>query len=156
MRRSKEPIKLAKFTVLVGPNNSAKTTLLLALFMLTYSGLHPIPFVGVDKGLFLETYLGRNLRSLIYLYSGVGRARCTLMNGRDLYLKVSNKGVEVFLDGEQLKVTTGAKVMLNVEEGFSTVDEAAEALNSAVAFIPHSRKFEEDLMNALVNRWEDV
>ncbi len=146
MRRTKEPIKLAKFTVLVGPNNSAKTTLLLVLFM--FASPDPVPLMEVSKVSFLEKYLSRDPASLIYLYSGKGRARCTLMSGRDLYLlEVSKAGVTVSSASE-------------LDPRISTLLENAESAltlkESTAALIPHSRRFEEDLMKMLVDKWEDV
>ena len=67
IKKCKEPIKLSKFNVLIGRNNSGKSTILGALSLL------PSPFLkepsGSDRLLFLSNLLGGR-SSLIYGYWG--------------------------------------------------------------------------------------
>ena len=154
VKESEEPIKLDKFTVLIGANNSAKTTLLLALYMLTFNRYSVIPFLKVNKKAFLETYLDKDLSSLIYFYSGVGEAQYVLTDGREIILRVFKDHARLYVKDrafsseESLSIPDLAEVVLGNRD--------AELLGRAIVFIPHSRRFERDLMKGLAEGWEDV
>ena len=154
VRESEEPIKLGRFTVLIGTNNSAKTTLLLALYMLAFNRHSVIPFLGVDKKYFLETYLDKDLSSLIYFYSGVGEAQYVLNDGREILLRVFKDHARLYVEDRAFSSEDSTSIPDLAEAVLG--DRNAELLGRAIAFIPHSRQFERDLMEGLAEWWEDI
>ena len=151
VRVCEKPIGLSRFTVLIGPNNSAKTTVLLALFLApypltTYKGhLCHLPLIESTKHDFLREFLDKSEESLIYRYSGRGEINC-VFKGKPLKLSLSKD--------EWFKVASGQFEGEAVAKDLGFED--ALSLASYVLFIPNSDSFRRRLEEKLVRRWEDV
>jgi predicted ATP-dependent endonuclease of OLD family len=68
IKRCKEPIKLSKFNVLIGKNNSGKSSLLEALYLFPLPRLHSTIYGGERINQIRERHSGTD--SLVYGYSG--------------------------------------------------------------------------------------
>jgi len=72
IKKCKEPIKFSKFNVLVGRNNSGKSTILEALYLLPIPTHYDEPFSGSKRLDYLHGLTGGKA-SLAYVYSGMAK-----------------------------------------------------------------------------------
>lgn len=158
VRFCKSPIKLSKFTVLIGPNDSAKTTLLMALFMFPFPwalvfASAKLPILRLSKPDFIRDFLCRDFRALVYRYSGSGEVEVSL-DGKLLRLEVSS--VEGFgpLSSESVVFSASDEGVRRLGS-FLGLDDVS-ALASYALFVPNSDGFRSALVKALVDCWEDV
>ena len=151
VRRCEKPIRLHKFTVLIGPNNSAKTTTLIALFLLPYPKSHcfgkfyNLPIIETPKNSFLWKFLRKDAQSLIYRYSGSGE-------GFYVFNKSKIK-IEALPSGE-FKVTSDSQTDDSVVKSLGFEDVSTIARHTIL--IPNADTFREELEKRLVDRWEVV
>jgi len=128
IRRCKKPLELSKFTVLVGRNNSGKSSVLEALSLLPRPKSVLYPW-GMKRGLFLvKLHGGRD--SLVYGYSGKARIRYTingstwvldLIGPENMSLKVDGKVVDDIADADLAS-------LLKIDK---------DDLKNCVFFLPH-------------------
>ncbi len=150
VRRCEKPIRLHKFTVLIGPNNSAKTTTLIALFLLPYpkdycfGSFCALPIIGIPKSLFLQKFLHKDTQSLIYRYSGSSEGIYVFNKGK-IKIEASSGGFKVTSDNQ-----TDDSVVKSL--GFEVVSTIARY----TILIPNADTFREELERGLVNHWEVV
>ncbi|NOQ28989.1 MAG: AAA family ATPase [Methanosarcinales archaeon] len=78
IKRCKEPIKLSKFNVLIGKNNSGKSSLLEALYLFPLPRLHSTIYGGDSDRInqIGERHSGTD--SLVYGYSGNAEMKCNV------------------------------------------------------------------------------
>lgn len=152
VRTCKKPVKLHRFTVLIGPNNSGKTTLLSGLFLFPYAWTSlELPLLPYSKPLFLEKFLHRNIRSLVYRYSGNGQVSCVFQN-KELRLEVyPNRIGDMWLKTDEGEKTIAQPRIDTLKRLFRD-----KKIMSYTILIPNSDFFREELEIALVDRWEDV
>jgi predicted ATPase len=150
VRSCKKPIKLNRFTVLIGPNDSAKTTLLNALFLFPcpWAGYN-LPIIDIDKRTVLHDFLHRTDQSLVYRYSGRGQINC-ILEGKPLKLEVNDRGPSWYYAEEQ-KIE-GSEI-LKISE---LLGIEADIIRSYTLFIPDSDTFRKKIADALRSNWDTV
>jgi len=157
VRRCKQPIRLKRFTVLIGPNDSAKTTLLTALFLFPYPWPHHLlplidmPKITVTGSCFFRDFLRKDFRSLVYRYSGVGEVTC-VYQGRELKLEVKDTGMGTM----SIKGKNGESTYVSSEKLSEILKVDVGSLMKSCLFIPESDVFRERLEAKLVMHWETV
>jgi len=98
IRECEEPLRLSKFTVLIGRNNSGKTTVLEALSLLPYPHLD-YPAYGKSKLALIADMHGGS-ESLIYGYSGEAVIKY-IVNGHEWSMELSTAGFRgLYINGE--------------------------------------------------------
>jgi len=136
IRKCKEPIKFSKFSILIGRNNSGKSTILGALYLLPFPYHHKEPFSQSERITYLQGLVGGK-SSLVYAYSG--KAKLTYrVNSKEIKIEINDGGtVEKFtMNGEELdpyRFRSIAKLF--------NVEEQIEKLQKLVFFIPNSTGF---------------
>jgi len=88
----KEPIRFSRFNILIGRNNSGKSSILDALFLIPRS-IIPEPYrdYAKSRGDFLSQYYG-DVKFLIYGYSGKAEVKYVLANNEELRVEVFDNG----------------------------------------------------------------
>lgn len=142
IKACKKPIELSRFTVLIGRNNSGKTSILEALSMLPVTSITRIRFPPTKWSVwdFIQRLHG-DINSLIYGYTGR-----TIIN--------------YVVRGEKIVWRYDKVVMLSIPEKAPTesiqealarlfnVEEPTQALTS-ILFLPNDARFLAELANAL-------
>jgi predicted ATP-dependent endonuclease of OLD family len=143
IRKCKEPIKFSKFNILIGRNNSGKSTILGALYLLPFPYHHIEPFSRSERIAHLWELVGGG-SSLVYAYSG--RAKLTYrINSKEIKIEINDEGrVEKFtINHKEL----GAYSMESIAELFNV--KLTEELQKLVFFIPNSTGFIKTLIDNL-------
>jgi len=137
IRECGEPLELSEFTILIGRNNSGKSSLLEALF------LPPLPdssfsLYGYDvPRIRLLSSLHGGLRSLIYGYSGHASIEYVLLDKNwRIELPEERDRADVFVNGEKLEYQPDKLAKLADALGAHGVQDMG-ALNNLVFFIPN-------------------
>jgi len=155
VRDCERPVKLHKFTVLIGPNNSCKTTLLIGLSLLPYPWYQYLPLISMHRSRFLGEFLYKDLSSLVYRYSGRGEVKC-VFNSKNLMLEVYEDRVDDLLvgDGEGEKME---RIPYTMEEKLVKYFKLElKKLIEYTLFIPNSDAFRRRLESMLVEHWESI
>ncbi len=160
VKKCEKPLEFKKFTVLIGPNNSAKTTVLTALFHF------PIPkwvwggFPSIllkDKPVFIQEYLNRPHRSLIYRYSGQATIEADLEQDKLKILKIRRFKIIINEEGERklFYMSTSSHWEFIGYGNLLPLFGESEPLKvmSNTLLIPNSDLFIRDLENALIKNW---
>ncbi|MHC1635491.1 MAG: AAA family ATPase [Candidatus Methanospirareceae archaeon] len=143
----KKPLELAKFNVLVGRNNSGKSTILQALSIL------PHPHAGLPMGLdisgalnrkdLLEHFLGKK-ESVIYRYIGSASLEFKI-KGKTWRVQI-NKGWNSFIENENIDIGGCCKYL-----GISI-----EKARDYVTYVPNDSTFLRSLEKKLWEEWASV
>jgi len=145
IRICEKPIELSKFTVLIGPNNSGKTSLLNALFLL------PIPWTVKSLSIIDEHKLNiletLGVKSFVYRYAGVSIINC-VVEGKTLEVKVGPEG--------QADIRVSGKRIVNMEKMTDIFKRDEEELVNYTVLIPNSDRFIERLINKEVKHWDSI
>jgi len=140
IRECREPIKLSKFTVLIGRNNSGKSTVLEALSLLPHS-LSTDSLYGTRRIDILD-----NLHSgkpLVYKYAGVAELNYLLDRKQFKFKIPENKNeATVSVEGTILTPTQVAESMKWVE------------IEKLVLFIPNDTEILTKLRNRIEELWD--
>ena len=114
IKRCKEPIKLSKFNVLIGKNNSGKSSLLEALYLFPSPQIDSIYKKGNKIDQITKLHSGRD--GLVYGYSG--NATMTYNVNKTLFAIeiTSNGGTNVFIDDEATGSQEYISKMLEIPE----------------------------------------
>ena len=149
VRLVKEPLELSDFTVLVGRNNSGKTTVLDALYLLPHpEARHPVGISALAErrgGRYDRAWLIRHVHSaspqhLIYRYSG--RALIRYVLDRDIHLTISiGDGLKVFDNSKEVSASDVVEKL------------GLDSTENLVAYIPSTSEVVDWLCEALA---EDV
>jgi len=104
IKRTREPLKFTRFNVLIGRNNSGKSTVLYALYLLPEPSIEiqlnmQIPAAGRSK-IGLIQHLTGGLSSLIYKYTGEAFLNFKL-GGLNFYLSLDHTGHAEAFDGDK-------------------------------------------------------
>ncbi len=140
IRRLSSPLKLAKFNLILGRNNSGKTALLEALYLIPHPYLPVvIPFTSRRIELIAGMHGGKP--SLVYGYSGEALINCEL-EGLAIKMKIDEKGgTEIFVDSQRASTPSSVADSMKVEE---------KALWSSSYFIPSDTLFLERVQAELL------
>jgi predicted ATP-dependent endonuclease of OLD family len=140
IKKCKEPIKFSKFNVLIGRNNSGKSTVLGALSLLPY------PFYSTSTKLtridFLQRLTG-GVNSLVYAYSG----KATLnykVNDSLWTITIDDQGVIGF----SINHTTSSDIIKQIASALK-LQPNAEHIQHLTFFAPNSTEFTKDLLENL-------
>ncbi|MGB9683987.1 MAG: AAA family ATPase [Candidatus Bathyarchaeales archaeon] len=147
VKKCKEPIKLSKFNILIGRNNSGKSTILGALSLLPIPSDYLEPIVSAYRIDFLKGLIG-GASSLVYAYSGEAK----------LTYKINNSSwkIEINEKGQTEKIVIGNKTV-NLPP-YNIIDEISSSLEvkrdvkniqRLVFFIPNSTGFIKTLIENL-------
>ena len=99
VRRTEEPVRLRRLNVLVGRNNSGKTTLLEALALLPHPRA-PMSWFE-ERRLFTASLHGRRSAALIYKYAGEATITYALEHDVHLRVQLTVDGRSAFYWGEE-------------------------------------------------------
>ena len=140
IRKLASPLRLAKFNLVLGRNNSGKTALLEALYLIPHPHLPAVlPSIGRRIDLIAGMHCG--YQSLIYGYSGEALISCEL-GGLTLKVKIDEKGgAEVFVDSQRASTPSSVADSMKVGE---------KALWSSSYFIPSDTLFLERVQAELL------
>lgn len=161
IKEIKEPLKLAKFNVLVGRNNSGKSAIVHALSLLPHPDLglpltlrvqywqpqgNRIEQWSERKEIFSYLLGGRN--SAIYRYAGTAVVKFSV-KGKACQVKISSSGLEFFVEveGERVDRPNTWLEQLGIEAGRG---------NDSVAFVPDDSTFFKNLKVNLKQNWPIV
>ncbi|RLF48378.1 MAG: hypothetical protein DRN20_04685 [Thermoplasmata archaeon] len=148
VKRFEKPIELRKFNVLIGRNNSGKSTVLEALSLLPHPDvLTPIcPSKNyMEKYHILEGHLHKKRESLIYLYYGTAEIKYKVGNENwRLVIKHTEKSskYEFYINNEQIK--SYREVVSHIKPRVTM-----KSLSYTVVFIPNDTEIVEHMSNAL-------
>jgi len=147
-----KPLKISKFTVLVGRNNTRKSAILEALSLLPHPYLPCVPTLEMKKafttGLFKKYELLCLLHSkdsLVYGYAGEFYARCLLNTIGKWELTKSDQELRVTVDGQELYIDTQ---YARLSEIFGMSKNELEKL---VVFIPSDTQIIKEIDKTLEN-----
>ncbi len=161
VRRSEEDLELSKFTLLIGANNSGKSSILEALWLLPYpySG-REVPLLGYDKLNVLRwlrgVEKGRLESSLVYRYVGVGHVK-GIIDGNEMILEVSAKELKsLTTDGRELGGVYDIVAFLKSKEPSKVSEDEVSELLRYVALIPSNTYFLRELSKKLAEHWLEV
>jgi len=145
IRQTKEVIKLTKFNVLIGRNNSCKTSLLEALALLPAPWL-AMPILGQEK----QSYIGQKLHNdqdmLCFSYKYHGKAEIQLrVLGKEITIRIEGRNREFLFDAKDKKGP-------NPVENFAKEAGLGDAYWNAVIFVPNSDTFISELGISLASK----
>ncbi|MCL7401827.1 MAG: ATP-binding protein [Thaumarchaeota archaeon] len=155
-----ERLNFHRFNVLIGPNNSGKTTIMMALFLLPYPPqLWGLPILKEDKFIFLSKYLGKLTQALIYRYYGKATVISSI-NSLELEYQIHEDGsFHLYSNKEEITSSDSFYSWLptvsNVFE-IESIEEAETKLRGYVIFIPSSDSFRSTLEYWLMENWEAI
>ena len=144
------PLQFADFTVLIGRNNSGKSSILEALSLLPLPSDFIVNYTN-DTRFNLLSKLHGGISSMVYAYSGVSSVNC-FVNDRAWALRLNEYGrVNLSIEGiEQTiidsKPVEAAAIALGITRA---TPDLPEKVNRSVFFIPDDTVFMNDLFNRL-------
>ncbi len=156
----KRPIEFSKFTVLIGRNNSGKTTILEVLSMLpnpnTPEYITEKPKIDFIRDIHDSWYPRlkeqiRNYRTLLHQYVGTSIIEYNTMNSKDFKITINEKKVECNFGAMKIEGLNGKKTsqIPNYIKNFLKI--AIEKSRTSVLFIPfdteYIKKMEEKIDN---------
>ena len=147
IKKCEKPLELSDFTVLIGRNNSGKSSLLEALSLLPTPDLYP-PTHNKSR-IDLLSMLHGDRSSLIYGYSGSATIRCKIYD-KKWRIELDERGpVDLFIQGVDPNITAKDPVRAAAEAlGVKSKNRAA-AIGRKVFFIPYSTVFMDQLFDKL-------
>lgn len=150
IKKCKEPLRLSKFNVLIGRNNSGKSTILGALSLLPIPSSRVGPIGSRDRMDFLKGLIG-GASSMVYAYSG--KAKLTYKVNDSLWkIEINDRSeVEKMLVGNKEAYKRYLAPPFNIEEIASSlgVESDADGIQRLVFFIPNSTEFIKTLIENL-------
>ncbi|RLF09190.1 MAG: hypothetical protein DRJ69_05090 [Thermoprotei archaeon] len=166
IRKSEGELKLSKFTLLIGANNSGKSSILEALWLLPYpyaqEGLtrRAVPLLGYTKPEVLGWLRGvseeKIPRHLVYRYSGVGRVK-GVIDGVEIAFEASTKELRsLTADGRELRAASDIVAFLKSKEPSMVSDSDISGLLKYAVLIPSDSHFLKELSKGLIEHWLDV
>jgi len=148
IKQLSKSIQLTKFNLIIGRNNSGKSSILEALY------LAPHPSITVKIPLVISRHeivarLHSGFASLVYGYSGKARIACRYKEKQVEIVLSSNGGCEVSINGKNTPTPADVADLLNMTE---------DKLRTETTYIPSSTDFVEELQKRLINKelWSSV
>jgi predicted ATP-dependent endonuclease of OLD family len=141
-----EPIKFSKFNILIGRNNSGKSTILGALYLLPLPYYYIEPFSRSERIKYLQGLMGGS-SSLVYAYSGKAKLTYKIQDSVWKFEINDAGGVEKFMIGDK-EVANFPYNITNIADLLNT-EVKAEEIQKSVFFIPNSTEFIRTLVENL-------
>ncbi len=150
IRKCEKPIELSKFNLLIGPNNSGKTSILEALYLSINPWISPWPFNKTEDRakMILFNKIHSGWISLIYRYYGLSKLESTLNVGSRISVLIGSHDAICFIDGKELtdfKSLSGALRNLYI---IKSDDELADC----IAYIPSDNRFLSRLIELITKK----
>lgn len=139
IKSCKGPIKFSNFTVIIGRNNSGKSTILEALSLLPHPELQNVIDWAQKKDFLLHLHPGSYTR-LLYLYAGISILEYNLKN---IFMRIE-------IEDSRFKTFLGEKETEELDHVAKSLGTERKYLESFVIFIPDTA----DILNKLENRLE--
>lgn len=146
-----EPLEFSDFTVLIGRNNSGKSSVLEALSLLPFPSDWHLPYYN-DTRINLLTRIHGGQSSMIYAYSGTATIDYIISN-KAWKVTLRDNG-RVSLDIEGIGPTqTRANVVASVAKalGLQMSTSVSEDINRKVFFIPSNTSFMDAILQAMAS-----
>ena len=140
IKTTKEPIRLSKFNVLIGKNNSGKSSILesLSLFPLPFKA-YSIPLLGKSK-FDLISGLHSSSSALIYGYSGRSEITFRVRNDKITYVLEHSSNIKTKINYAEISEREYIEKIINILEIDSKRD-AIERLMTYSIFMPNDTNF---------------
>ena len=160
IKACKKPVKLSRFTVLIGRNNSGKTSILEAISMLPViyiTGVSRFPPITWDVRKFMKC-LHRDINSLIYGYTGRAIINYVVRGEKIVWQYDENKGItienEYSISEEELKLRRRDRILFEMLRDFrehlaELLDAKGRAQLTSILLLPNDARFLAELANAL-------
>ena len=145
IRKCESPIKLSKFTVLIGRNNVGKSAILEALYLFPHPKITDIIYdqykIHVIRGL----HNAQTINSLIYGYYGSARLEY-IFDSKCLGISISSDGnIEVNVDDSTISSLSNLRETLKIEE-----------LENITFLIPNNFHFISRIYNVILREWDKI
>ncbi|RJX15837.1 DUF2813 domain-containing protein [Candidatus Bathyarchaeota archaeon] len=147
IKKCEKPVEFSKFNLIIGANNSGKSSILEALsFFPDPWGDVGLPILRSSRPIIFR-WLHGDMKSTVYGYSGT----CTInykFEGKTFTLKMSTDGrVEMKLDD---------KSFTDINRIVDVLAKSPTELTAYVVFIPVNDRFRENLSIGLIENWDTV
>ncbi len=149
IRKLKEPIRLTRFNVVIGRNNTGKTSLLEALYIMPtpWEG-YLDPMIGSERQHIIARLHGGH-PSLIYAYSGLAQLQYKIINAT-IKISLSEGRLHNVLFNDQ-EVDNYDKYKKLLAE---TLNLNEEQVSYFTLFIPNDTVYLRDLYTRILNKWD--
>jgi hypothetical protein len=150
IKKCEKPLTFSRFTLLIGGNNTGKSSILEALSFI------PVPWPAYTSPILNENkihifrWLHRDERSLVYRYAGSGIVSCKL-EGNLFRVRFTPTGPqELVINGQTIPPEIGPII--------KTLDEklTADEINAYTLLIPNNNEFVNRLIDSLASNWSRV
>jgi len=153
VRETKDKINFTEFTVLIGRNNSGKTSILeaLSLFSIPFSGNpnYNIPITGVSK-LDFFTELHGHYNSILYGYTGEAKITYSINNSEVIFLlKESKNNFQVIWNSSSFGLSEINRMSEEVVNYFKIIDIEHENSGGKVIYIPNNQAYYQKISEIL-------
>ena len=165
IREVKEPIRLRKFNVLLGRNNSGKTAILEALSLLPHPRLEVpwlAPVICPRYKLLTDVLHGEGpLSILIYKYAGEAEVfydLCAKLGSLRVKVRITRELVDLFIKKTHEYLALNEESTLREFRGHGLIgpETSQEKLSNTVAFIPSSDIFIHRLIKGIYDEFDLV
>jgi len=151
IRKTAEPLKFTKFNVLIGRNNTGKTSILEALYLLANPWSDYLaPLIGRGRPNFIADLHGGK-KSLVYGYTG----RCKLTY-KVLELTVTMELDQNWVTEVKVNGTRKNSYKEYSEELARCLRVDVEYVHNLTFYIPGSSSFLKTLWGSLMNVWDSI
>jgi len=152
IKATKKPIKLSKFNVLIGKNNSGKSSILESLFLFPLPfRVYSIPFLGKSKIDFIAG-LHSNSSALIYGYAGKSEISFRVRNNEIIYILEHSGDVKTEINYTEISEQKYIEKIRDILEIDSKKD-AVKRLMTYSIFMPNDTNFIKIVSDSIKNKW---
>ena len=148
IKECREPLRFSKFNVLLGRNNSEKSTVLQALFLLPRPDLPQPMRLGLrgTRRDHLLHHLTGGASSLVYRYAGEAR----------LYFKFGEKKYEINLDAQGMPRASSENALFSSDAACEYLGVKREEAENWAVFVPNDTEFQKRVEGQLSQEWASV
>lgn len=149
IKKCSEPIKLTKFNVIIGRNNSGKSAFLEAISLMPIPNRnYHLPYYKLNRTQLINSL--HSSKSLVYGYSGTAKFRYNLLNKKiKVRLKSKHDIAELNINETDYDFETYLKILRDTYD--SNKDEE---INNSIFFIPNNTEIQRKLFENI--RTEDI
>lgn len=148
IKKCDKPLGLSDFVILIGRNNSGKSSVLEALSLLPLPYDFLLPYCDKTRVQLLSDLHGGK-SSMVYAYSGIASIKCRIqpkkgMHGRNWEIELDGRGsANLYVSGldRQTILTDPIRAMSGVLRLKASKKEISRIVNTRVFFIPNDTSF---------------